>query len=1097
MRSVTIAVVGLLFWSSGTLAAAQPEMPQGLWEAFSAARHAIEADGTGYIAHNYRNDQRIAFHDGGVEVAPPGRDLTWSWGLKLIGYGTPGQINPVADPQLHVAGTRLEYRRGPLTEWYENKPVGLEQGFTLESPPQPGAERLVLALSLNGGLTPEWEQPEQSLRFHTPAGGYALSYRDLKVVDATGNPLPAHLAVKGQTLEIHLDARGARWPIVVDPLVVNEQKVTANDSAANDKFGHSVALSGDAALIGAPDNDDGGADSGAAYVFVRSGSTWSLQTKLIPNDATAGAEFGRSVALDGDTALIGAPTKSATSSEDAAYVFVRGEPGWAQQVKLDCPGGGLAGYAVALSGDTALIGAPYYNRGAPYGRSGAAHVYVRNVTDWAREDFILPSGGGDGALFGLSVALSGDTALIGAPGEDAWVTDGGVAYFFERSGSDWTETRRQANPRGSSTASGEKFGWSVALDGDTALISAPFADVLSTTTVRVYRRYYGLWYAEGQMQAQAGTAFGYSMALSGGTALIGAPNDDDGGTDSGSIYVFTFYGTVWTPQAKHTAVAPAANDHFGRSVALSGDTALVGAEDDDTSDTDTGSASVFVRLGSSWGPQGLLSADDGQTDAVFGSSVALDGDTAVIGAPNNYQAPDTPPPGSAYVFIRSGANWILQAKLAEGMERSGFGFSVALSGETVLVGAPGDDNSSGSSNGSAYVFVRSGTSWILQQKLSPDAGWVQSFGWSVALDGDTALIGVPEDSSNGQRKGSAYVFSRSGSSWSREEKLTAADAAEIDEFGRSVALAGDTALVGAPFDDDAGDASGSAYVFTRSDGTWGQEAKLTASDAVAGDDFGWYVALSGDTALIGAIAWDRPNANGSAYVFVRSGAGWSQQAKLSGDNAGVQDMFGWSAALDGGIALIGVPHESWWMYGGSVYVFVRSGTSWIPHDVLTASDAAANYFFGESVALDGSIALVGAVGGDGVEFRGAAYFYTFSADIDDDGTPNADDNCVLVANPDQTDFDGDGMGDICDNCIMLANADQRDTDADGYGNRCDGDFNQDLKTNAFDVAILKADYGKTGDLKTDLNSDNKVNAFDVSILKALFGQPPGPSALVP
>ena len=289
---------------ASALALDQPEVPQGLWEAFNAARHAIEPDGAGHVTRNHHNDQRIAFRDGGVEVWPADPHPAWSWGMRLTGYGTPGQIQPVAAAQQHVDGARLEYRRGPLTEWYVNRSVGLEQGFTLAAPPRPGAEQLVLALDLGGGLTPEWEHPGQSLRFHAPTGAYALSYRDLEVIDAAGDPLPAHLALNGHTLEIHLDARDAAWPIVVDPLVVDEQKVTAEILArGDDRFGWSVALSGDTALIGAPYDDDDGTDSGAVYVFTRMGTRWFRQAKLT---ASAADSFGFSVALDGDTALIGA-----------------------------------------------------------------------------------------------------------------------------------------------------------------------------------------------------------------------------------------------------------------------------------------------------------------------------------------------------------------------------------------------------------------------------------------------------------------------------------------------------------------------------------------------------------------------------------------------------------------------------------------------------------------------------------------------------------------------------------------------------------------------------------------------------------------------
>jgi hypothetical protein len=355
----------------------------------------------------------------------------------------------------------------------------------------------------------------------------------------------------------------------------------------------------------------------------------------------------------------------------------------------------------------------------------------------------------------------------------------------------------------------------------------------------------------------AGDWFGYSVALSGDTALVGAFLDDDA---KGSAYVFVRSGTTWSQQAKLTASDGAALDCFGLSVTLSGDTALVGAFGDDGY---KGSAYVFVRSGTIWSQQAKLTASDGAAGDRFGYAVALSGDTALVGAVFDEVGTNTLQ-GSAYVFVRSGTIWSQQAKLtaSDGAASDYFGSSVASSGDTALVGAHGDD----SLKGSAYVFVRSGTTWSQQAKLTASDGAASDyFGISVASSGDTALVGAYEDDS---LKGSAYVFVRSGTTWSQQAKLTAADGAANDYFGRSVALSGDTALVGAYGDDSL---KGSAYVFVRSGATWSQQAKLTAADGAASDYFGISVALSGDTALVGAY-WDTVGANpnqGSAYVFVR------------------------------------------------------------------------------------------------------------------------------------------------------------------------------------------------------------------------------------
>jgi len=363
--------------------------------------------------------------------------------------------------------------------------------------------------------------------------------------------------------------------------------------------------------------------------------------------------------------------------------------------------------------------------------------------------------------------------------------------------------------------------------------------------------------------------FGSSVSLSGDTALIGMPEDNDNGDFSGSAYVFTRSGGVWTQVAKLLASDGAAFDEFGDSVFLSGDTALIGARFDTDNGDFSGSAYVFTRSGGVWTQQAKLLASDGATGDHFGISVSLSGDTALIGA--YLDGDNGPESGSAYVFTRSGGVWTQQAKLLpdDGAAGDHFGWSVSLNGDAALIGARLDDGDNGTDSGSAYVFIRSGGVWTQQPKLlASDGATNDRFGSAVSLSGDTALIGMPEDNDNGPESGSAYVFTRSGGVWTQQAKLLASDGAAFDEFGDSVFLIGDTALIGAYGDADNGTNTGSAYVFTRSGGVWTQQAKLLASDGAAYDYFSDSVSLSGDTALIGAFQDDdNGRQSGSAYVF--------------------------------------------------------------------------------------------------------------------------------------------------------------------------------------------------------------------------------------
>ncbi|MBM3949797.1 MAG: hypothetical protein FJ312_11295, partial [SAR202 cluster bacterium] len=270
--------------------------------------------------------------------------------------------------------------------------------------------------------------------------------------------------------------------------------------------------------------------------------------------------------------------------------------------------------------------------------------------------------------------------------------------------------------------------------------------------------------------------------------------------------------------------------------------------DDVGSNDNQGSAYVFVRSGATWSQQAKLTASDGGTEDRFGDSVAVSGDTAVVGARGENSAQ-----GSAYVFVRSGATWSQQAKLtaSDGAEDDVFGISVAVSGDTAVVGALFDDVGSNDDQGSAYVFVRSGATWSQQAKLTASDGAARDqFGYSVVVSGDTAVVGAGGDDigSNGDQ-GSAYVFVRSGATWSQQAKLTASDGATDDEFGRSVAVSGDTAVVG-PWSDNVGSNldQGSAYVFT---GTPTPTPTPTPTTPVPSASFWGLAGLAGAFAVLG------------------------------------------------------------------------------------------------------------------------------------------------------------------------------------------------------------------------------------------------------
>ena len=388
------------------------------------------------------------------------------------------------------------------------------------------------------------------------------------------------------------------------------------------------------------------------------------------------------------------------------------------------------------------------------------------------------------------------------------------------------------------------------------------------------------FFPEQKLTASDGAAddyFGLSVAIDGDTALVGARAADFNGVDTGSAYIYQRQADgSWSEIQKLTASDGAPNDYFGLSVAIDGDTALVSAPYKNfQSGTAFGRVYIYQRQADgSWSETAHLLASDGASGDYFGISVAIDGDTALVGAP--YDDDNGTASGSAYLYQRqTDGSWSETAKLtdSDGAASDYFGIQVAIAGDTALVGAYGDNDDNGLESGSAYLYQRQADgSWSETAKLTASDGAAGDyFGSRVAIDGDTALVGARYNENNGEGTGSAYIYQRQADgSWSETAKLNASDGAQFDYFGSSVSIYGDTALVGTYGDnDDNGFDSGSAYIYERqADGSWSETAKLTASDAASFDNFGISVAIDGDTALVGAYG-DNDNGQytGSAYIY--------------------------------------------------------------------------------------------------------------------------------------------------------------------------------------------------------------------------------------
>jgi hypothetical protein len=431
-----------------------------------------------------------------------------------------------------------------------------------------------------------------------------------------------------------------------------------------------------------------------------------------------------------------------------------------------------------------------------------------------------------------------------------------------------------------------------------------------------------------------------------------------------------------------------------------------------------------------------LKASNTDAGDFFGFAVAVSGNTVVVGAHmedsgavgvNGDQESDAASgAGAVFVFVQDGTNWLQEAYLKPSNTGAldAFGYSVAISGDTIVVGAREEDsnatgvngngaNNSALSSGAAYVFVRSGTNWTQQAYLkASNTGAGDNFGQSVSISSDTIVVGARGEKSNATGvngnqvddslllAGAAYVFVRSGTNWTQQAYLKASNTGSVDFFGESVSVSIDTIIIAAPGEssnatgvngnqiDNSAASAGAAYVFVRNGGSWSQQAYLKASNTGAGDLFGRWVGVSGDTAIVGAIGEasnsmgvngnqsDNSTTNaGAAYVFVRNGTTWRQQAYLKASNPGASNEFGIRVAISGDMAVVAAHQESNGATGvngnqqdktipnsGAAYVYVRFGTNWVQQAYLKASNCDTNDFFGRSVALTEGTVVVGAWG---------------------------------------------------------------------------------------------------------------------------------------
>lgn len=395
-----------------------------------------------------------------------------------------------------------------------------------------------------------------------------------------------------------------------------------------------------------------------------------------------------------------------------------------------------------------------------------------------------------------------------------------------------------------------------------------------------------------------------------------------------------------------------------------------------------------------------LVASDGDDLDAFGSAVAIDAETAVLGA--KWDSSITHRNGAAYVFEWDGVDWVEQQKLVASDASSGFGAefgsAVAISADTIVIGAHLDDLP----NGAAYVFERTGGAWVERQKiLAPPGSMPNGFGFAVAVDGDRIVASCPGCDDPGLGAGSASgtvgVFARSAGTWTFESLLVPDDLAPGDLLGASVAIDGDRVVVGAiAHTETALGSIGAAYVFQRTGGGWRQQTQLVPTSTPELTQTFGYVDVDGDVVVVGdPFGEGAAPGSGAAYVFERTGAGWVEVDRLLASDGNVADEFGGSVAVDRNSIVVGASHDDLqpFLNAGSAYHFVRDGSFWSERSKLVASDTGGNDELGTSVAVSRGRTLIGAPFEDDVATdAGAVYAFDTSACLGTrycDATPNS------------------------------------------------------------------------------------------------------------
>ncbi len=646
--------------SLGQASSTPAGISQESWSAIKAVHeadlHQVKRTESGHQAHNPGQDWSTEFDGEGFVVQPGGFD--WTWGLQLMSFGFEGEVVAVErEAKASAEGNRMTYDwTSNVQEWYINDRRGLEHGYTVQSQPAKGSRDgapLTFTLNVRGNLSAQVQADGQGVWFLDAKGVAAVTYSGLHVHDALGIDQPARIESSGESIRFVVDDSNAQYPLTIDP-TAQQAYLKASNTDAGDKFGWAIAASGDLVVIGAPEedslatgvdgnqSDNSGIDCGAAYIFRRVGNSWVQEAYLKASNTDDYDEFGYSVGISGNRVVIGA------SGEASGSLGVNGNQSdngrWA---------------------------------------SGAAYVFVESNGVWSQEAYLKASNTAFLDVFGFSVAISGDLIVVGARNEGSASTGvngnqadnsaarAGAAYVFRLTTGSWAQ---EAYLKASNTDAEDRFGGAIAVSDGLVVVGSAYEDSASTGingiqsdnsasnsgAVYVYRSVAGVWSQEAYIKASNAELedwFGYSVAAADGQIITSAVFEDSNATgaggnqadnsilQSGAAYIFAENAGTWIQTAYLKASNPDMTDNFGRTVGISGSRAVVGSHVESSSapginpggfDNNTGqsgSAYLFEQAGGVWNINTQITASNPGAYDRFGTTAAISGDLLVIGAP--------------------------------------------------------------------------------------------------------------------------------------------------------------------------------------------------------------------------------------------------------------------------------------------------------------------------------------------------------------------------------------------------------------------------------------------------------------------------------